>query len=54
MKVKVVWECDIDVSDLDEKYVDIKGFAMDEAKRFFMDEVLNKGINSDDLDACIE
>lgn len=38
MKVKITTEVDIDVTDLSEEFIDIKGFALDEAKRIMAEE----------------
>ena len=38
MKVRCYIDYDIDVSDLDFKFVDIEGFAVDEALRMLSDE----------------
>ena len=41
MKVVIAIEYDIDVTDLDPRFVDVKGFAEDEAYRIFTDDFIN-------------
>lgn len=38
MLVKITTEVEIDVSGLSEEFIDIKGFAIDEAKRILKSE----------------
>ena len=38
MKVRCYIDYEVDVSDLDPEFVDIKGFAVDEALRMLSDE----------------
>jgi hypothetical protein len=41
MKVVIAIEYDVDVSDLDPRFVDVEGFAEDEAYRIFEDDFVN-------------
>jgi hypothetical protein len=50
MRVIVSLEYDVDVEDLDPVFVDIEGFAKDEAKRMFEDDLKNNAFETEDFD----
>jgi hypothetical protein len=50
MRVIVSLEYDVDVEDLDPKFVDIEGFAKDEAKRMLEDDLKNNAFEAEDFD----
>ena len=54
MKVKAVWEFDFDDSDLDEIFVDIKGFAKDCTKKEMEYMLEHNCITADDFEYVIE
>ena len=49
MIVKVVWEFDADVEDLDTKFVDIFGLAKDSAKRELQHMLENNELCAEDF-----
>lgn len=54
MRVKAIWEFDVDVEDIDPKFVDIKGFAEDSA-RMELKYLLKQGnIETDDFNYEVE
>lgn len=53
MRVIVSLEYDIDIEGLDPKFVDIEGFAKDEAKRMFEDDLKNEAFEAEDFDYTI-
>jgi hypothetical protein len=53
MRVIVSLEYDVDVEDLDPVFVDIKGFAKDEAKRMFEDDLKNNAFEAEDFDYTV-
>lgn len=53
MKVIVSLEYEVDIEGLDPKFVDIEGFAKDEAKRMFEDDLKNKAFEAEDFDYVI-
>ena len=54
MKVKATWEMEIDVEDLDEKHVDIKGLAKDLTRREMAYLLHNNEILSEDFSYEVE
>ena len=53
MRVIVSLEYDVDVEDLDPIFIDIEGFAKDEAKRMFEDDLKNNTFEAEDFDYTI-
>lgn len=53
MKVKATWEFEVDVSDLDPKFVDVPGFAIDCAKRELGYLMEDGEISADDFDFVV-
>ena len=54
MKVKAVWEFDVDISDLDPEFIDIPALAKDLTKREMQDLLLNNIITEDDFEYVVE
>lgn len=54
MKVKAIWEMEIDVDDLDEKHVDIKGLVKDLTRREMAYLLQNNEISSEDFSYEVE
>jgi hypothetical protein len=50
MRVIVSLEYDVDIEGLDPKFVDIEGFAKNEAKRMLEDDIINGLVTPDDFD----
>ena len=53
MKVRVTWEFDADVEDLDPKHVDIYGLAKDLAKHELEYLLLHDSLMADDLEYSV-
>ena len=49
MKVRAVWEFEVDIEDLDEKFVDIKGLAQDLTQREMADMLQRQSISAEDF-----
>ena len=49
MKVKAIWEFEVDIEDFDEKHVDIKGLAKDLTRREIAYLLQNNEISSEDF-----
>lgn len=53
MKVKATWEFEVDVSDLDPKFVDVPGFAIELTKRE-VDSLLEAGeLSAEDFEYTV-
>ena len=49
MKVRAIWEIDIDTDHLDPEFVEIETFAIDLAKRELQQSLDNEAIEADDF-----
>lgn len=49
MKIKAIWEFDVDVSDILPEYVDVEGFAIDLAKNELNNLMCNFEISAEDF-----
>lgn len=54
MKVKVIWEFDVDTTDLDPKFVDIPGQAKDLTKRELQCCLDKNELCADDFEYVVE
>lgn len=54
MKVKAIWEFEVDANDFDPKFVDIKGLAEDLTKRELKHLLQNRDLQADDFDYEVE
>lgn len=54
MKVKAVWEFEVDTEDFDRKHVDIKGLAKDLTRREMVYLLQNQEISAEDFSYVIE
>ena len=53
MKVTATWEFEVDVSDLDPKFVDVPGFAIDLAKRELGYLLEDREISAEDFEYTV-
>lgn len=53
MRVIVNLEYEVDIEGLDPEFIDIEGFAKDEAKRMLEDDLKNQAFEAEDFDYII-
>ena len=54
MKVRAIWEFEVDIEDLDEEFVDIKGFVKDLTQREMGNLLQNQEISAEDFSYELE